>query len=353
MTTTPLTSAAPGTPATGRALKALRALAIAACVPYLSLKLVWISGGRTGIPDGSALLEHRTTMLVANTVTVLMDACVIVLALLLTRPWGLRVRSWLLTVPMWAATGLLLPIMTGFPLQLLIRVSGGSVRTQTAKEPFLDGWVFSVVYGGFIVQGLALGALFAAYARRRWGYVWRGRIADLASDAGLSPDTGGRLLACAATVCAVLPVTVHLMWALGADTGLNTATADNRAGDYYALEAMNALYPLAAVTGALLLTFGWGRRLRLRLPLGLVWAGSAATACWGGWLLLGSAGAGDVAEQPTGLMVLTYAGAVITGLLALSTGVRHAHRRAAQHRAGGGLRSSAPASLAGPSEPTA
>ncbi|WP_415954180.1 hypothetical protein [Streptomyces sp. KLOTTS4A1] len=319
MTTSQLNADSAPAPAPGRAAKALRILAIAACAPYLSLKVSWILGGRTGIPEGSALLDHPTTMVIANTATVLMDACVIVLALLLTQAWGLRVRAWLLVLPMWAATGLLVPIMAGFPVQLLIQLLGGSVRTQSADEPFLDSWVFSVVYGGFILQGLALGGLFVGYARRRWGHVWRGRLAEL--------TPGRKGAAVAAAVFAVLPVSTHLMWAFGATTGLSTAMVDDRAGDFHALEALNALYPLAAVTGALLLAFRLAPGLGLRLPLALVWVGSAATACWGGWLLLAALTTADTSEGPTALMLLTYAGSVITGVLVLLTGAHHARRR--------------------------
>ncbi|NEE28586.1 hypothetical protein G3M53_24405, partial [Streptomyces sp. SID7982] len=84
------------------------------------------------------------------------------LALLLTRPWGLRVPAWLLVLPMWVASGLLLPIMTAFPVQLVVRLLGGGGGRpvgEGSSEPFLDPWVFGVVYGGFIVQGVALGAL--------------------------------------------------------------------------------------------------------------------------------------------------------------------------------------------------
>ncbi|MFI6940726.1 hypothetical protein ACIBI4_15745 [Streptomyces sp. NPDC050418] len=321
MTTTPLTTRTTDRPATSRGVKALRAVAIAACVPYLSLKLTWIFGGRIGIPEDSTLLDHRATMLIANTATVLMDACVVVLALLLTRPWGLRVRSWLLAVPMWAATGLLAPIMAGFPLQILVRLLGGSVRTEAANDPFLHEWVFSVVYGGFILQGLALGALFVLYARRRWGHIWQGRVWDL--------DAGPKAPAVAAAVCAVLPVTTHTLWATGSATGLSSAAADGRASDFYALEVLYALFPVVAVAGALLLAFRPAPGLALRVPLALVWLGSAATACWGGWLLIGSLAATDMADRPTALMLLTYAGAMITGLLVLLTGVRHTAARRA------------------------
>lgn len=157
--------------------RVLRVLAIVACLPYIALKIVWVAGGELGIPAGSVLLEHRTMLAVANSISVLADAAVIVLALLLTQAWGLRVRAWLLAFPMWAATGLLAPIMAGYPAQLAIALLTGDERAAAPKEPFLDGWVFAVVYGGFILQGLALGTLFVLYARDRWGHVWRGRPA--------------------------------------------------------------------------------------------------------------------------------------------------------------------------------
>ncbi|MCP9973351.1 hypothetical protein [Streptomyces somaliensis] len=82
-TTPPAASLRPG--ATDRVA---RAAAIAACLPYLALKAAWLAGGRVGIPEGSVLLEQPRLMAVANTVTLLMDTAVIVLALLLTQRWG-------------------------------------------------------------------------------------------------------------------------------------------------------------------------------------------------------------------------------------------------------------------------
>ncbi|MER7205016.1 hypothetical protein ABT363_46375, partial [Streptomyces sp. NPDC000188] len=164
----------------GRLRRVLRAVAVVSCLPYLTLKIAWIGGSHLGIPEGSPLLDHRASMAAANSVTVLMDGAVIVLALLLTRPWGRRVPAWLLVFPMWVATGLLTPIMTGYPLQLLVRAFGGSVNHGGSKGgPFLDEWVFGVVYTGFILQGLALGTLFALYARDRWGHTWRGPVREL------------------------------------------------------------------------------------------------------------------------------------------------------------------------------
>ncbi|MFD0606575.1 hypothetical protein [Streptomyces aureus] len=172
---------APGsTPRTDRLRRVLRAVAVVSCLPYLAVKAAWIAGSHLGIPDGSPLLDHRASMIVANSLSALLDSAVIVLALLLTRPWGRRAPAWLLVFPMWVATGLLAPIMTGYPLQLLVRAFGGSVNHGGSKgEPFLDEWVFGVVYTGFILQGLTLGALFALYARDRWGHTWHGPVREL------------------------------------------------------------------------------------------------------------------------------------------------------------------------------
>ncbi|MEU9096314.1 hypothetical protein [Streptomyces sp. NPDC048361] len=313
----------------GPARRALRAAAITACLPYLTLKALWIAGSHVGIPDGSVLLEHRGRMAVGNGVSVLMDACVIVLALLLTRPWGLRVKPWLLAVPMWLATGLLAPVMTGYPLQLLVRVlRGNGVRppangTGTGTATFLHEWVFAVVYTGFIVQGLALGALFALYARDRWGHLWRGRVGELTDDTGVGVPPVSRAVALAVAVLSLLPAVTHTVWATGSAAGMTPSLAAGRSADQYVVEAVFAAFTVPAAAGALMLAFGLGRSLPLRLPLALAWLGSGATACWGGWLWLSSgvfgAGPGD---RPTLLMNLTYAVQMITGLAVVALGTR-------------------------------
>ncbi|MGW0596400.1 hypothetical protein ACWD11_04560 [Streptomyces sp. NPDC002776] len=299
----------------------LRAVAIVSCLPYLGLKAAWLAGSETGIPEGSSLLEHRAAVAVANGVTLLMDACVIVLALVLTRPWGLRVPAWLLVVPLWVATGLLAPIMTGFPLQLLVKLGGGTVNSagDTGGEPFLHDWVFAVVYGGFIVQGLALGTLFALYARDRWGHLWRGRVWELPR---ARVGTVQRVGAVAAAAVALVPLTLHLLWACGVGAGPDKA----RTADFHVLQALDALFLLAAVGGALLLAFRGVPVLPVRVPLALAWVGSAAAACWGAWLTLASLiDPGSV----TGPMHLAYAGRMLTGVLVAVVGAHFLARRAA------------------------
>lgn len=309
MTTTPL--ALPGPP--GTAVRVLRVVAILACLPYLTLKAAWLAGSRVGVPEGSLLLEQPRLIAVANAVTLLMDLAVIVLALLLTQRWGLRVPPWLLAFPMWVATGLLAPIMVGFPVGTVAGLWEGRNTTTAAEEPFLDPWVFTVVYGGFIVQGLALGALFVRYATARWSHVWRGTVRDL------TPRVSGpvvRAVAVAASL-ALVPVTaVHVGWASGMTEGLSPSQVASRTAGFQALEALRALYAAAAVTGVGLLVFRRGRGLPVRVPLALAWAGSGAVGCWGGWQFLTALiPAADPSKEPTALLTLTYAGEMITGMV--------------------------------------
>ncbi|MEU0190512.1 hypothetical protein ABZ250_11720 [Streptomyces afghaniensis] len=311
-----------------RPRRVLRAVAVLSCVPYLGLKAAWIAGSHVGIPAGSGLLDDRVGMAVINGISVLLDSAVIVLALVLTRPWGLRVPAWLLAFPVWVAGGLLAPIMAGFPAQLVVRAFGGGGAESPGRDAFLDEWVFAVVYSGFILQGLALGALFVLYARDRWGHLWRGRVWELPVGA-VGP--AHRALAIAAAVLALLPLALHLLWACGGTTGLSAGRAADRGGDLYVLEAMYAVFLVAAVAGGFLLAFRRGRALPVAVPLGLAWVGSGSVACWGGWLSLASlGGVEDIADRPTPLMNLAYAGQMLVGVLVAAIGVHYFAERSAK-----------------------
>ncbi|MEU6178205.1 hypothetical protein [Streptomyces coeruleorubidus] len=316
-------------PAVGlsRPRRLLRAVAVLSCVPYLGLKAAWIAGSHLGIPEGSSLLDDRLTMAVINSLSVLLDSAVIVLALVLTRPWGLKVPAWLLAFPVWVATGLLAPIMAGFPAQLVVRAFGGGSPPDQGHEPFLHEWVFAVVYSGFILQGIALGGLFVLYARDRWGYLWRGRVWELPLGA-VGP--AHRALAAVAAVLALLPLTLHILWACGGTAGLSEGRAADRSGDFHVLEAVYAVFLVAAVAGGFLLAFRRGRALPVAVPLGLAWVGSGAAACWGGWLTLASlGGVEDIADRPTPLMNLAYAGQMLVGFLIAAIGAYYFAERSA------------------------
>ncbi|GAA2807593.1 hypothetical protein [Streptomyces showdoensis] len=293
----------------------LRTLAIVACLPYIALKAVWVSGGRLGIPDGSVLLDHPTMMAVANGVSLLADAAVVLLALLLTRPWGLRVRAWLLAFPMWAATGLIAPIMTAYPAQLLVALLGGSGSGTAGppREPFLDSWVFPVVYGGFIVQGLSLGTLFALYSRDRWGRVWSGRLGELPARAG---GPGLRAAAVAGAVLALAPATLCFLWAGGLTGGLSTGLAASYDSDRAVVDAVRGTFLVLAALSVLLLVLRRPAGLRVRTAMGVAWVASGSAGCWGAYMtLVALMPATEAGKEPSGLMITAYAGEMITGFL--------------------------------------
>ncbi|MFB7585490.1 hypothetical protein [Streptomyces sp. NPDC056169] len=308
--------------------RVLRVLAIVACLPYISLKVVWVAGGEIGIPAGSVLLEHRTMLAVANSLSVLADAAVIVLALLLTQAWGLRVRAWLLAFPMWAATGLLAPIMAGYPAQLAVALLTGDERAAAPSEPFLDDWVFAVVYGGFILQGLSLGTLFVLYARDRWGHVWHGRLGELAAR---TSGRGVRATALAGAVVALVPATVQLIWLSGSTTGLSARLAAERDSDFYVLGGVHLVFLAAAVVFTLFLVLRRPARLRVRPVLSLAWVSTGTMGCWGAYMsLVCLLPEPDPSKQVTALAQLSYAGQMITGFLLAACVAVYLRRRSAE-----------------------
>ncbi|MEF2525922.1 hypothetical protein [Streptomyces sp. CS62] len=307
--------------ATGAGARVLRAAAVAATLPYLALKTAWLAGSDIGIPEGSVLLDPGVFFTVANAVTMAMDAAVIVLALLLTRPWGRRVPAPLLLVPAFTATGLLTPILACFPAQLALRAVGlgADPAARAAGESFLDGWVYLVVYGGFTVQGLALTGLFVPYARRRWGSVWQG-----ASGVRLPSPTG--VAAGAAAALGTALGVLYAYWAFGGTAGLGAERAALHSAETGVVSAVHAVCALLAGWCAVLLARGGARRPVRPLVAG--WTGSAATLCWGLYLLVAALapGTGEGGNTPA-VILLAYAGQVVTGCLAAAVLTAFATRR--------------------------
>jgi hypothetical protein len=192
--------------------------------------------------------------------------------------------------------------------------------------------VFTIVYTGFIVQALALGALFVLYAGARWGHLWRGEISGLAKHG----PTRGVQRATALMTCAValVPLTAHLLWATGWTSGLTAAKIAERTGDFYALEAAFAVFAGMTVTGLLLVVFPLAGGLPMRLPLVMSLVGSAALACWGGYLLLSAMENRDPSRRTSELMTVTCSLQLLAGMLVVAMGAYFFAERAAQHSKG-------------------
>lgn len=241
----------------------LSLLAVAGTLPYLVLKLLWLSGSRIGLTDPD--FGESTSMLVANGATMLLEVAALTLALAFVLPFGKRLPAWLVLLPMWVGTGLLAPIVVIVPLQLL---TGGPSSGGGEPGPIAD-WVYAMVYAGFTWQAVFLLAGFVLYAGDRWGHTagWAGRLAS-APPAPRARRAAGVAAAALALGGAALAVQA---------SGPLPPPAVNAAGF--------TLLTLAGVGG--LVTFGRGDRSRLPrwLPTVLVWTGSGAMFAWSAYLL--------------------------------------------------------------------
>ncbi|GAB3507438.1 hypothetical protein [Amycolatopsis cihanbeyliensis] len=266
--------------------------AILGTVPYLVLKISWVTGGTLGLTDPE--LVDTPTMYAANLFTGGMDAVAILLALAWTHSWGLRVPAPPLLFPIWVGTGFLAPIA----------IAGPFIGTEfVLGAPTMDGlagWVTPLVYGSFAWQGCTLLTAFVLYARVRWAWLFTARA------------VGGPLTAPGVVGVAAGLVTgcLHLAWALGLPTG----EPGGRGLAAHALDAVQGLLTFGAV-GAILLLAAGGHRVRL--PMVLAWTGSAVMFAWGFWGVAGTGAlTGGLPElADLALPLLVYAAQCLAGAL--------------------------------------
>jgi hypothetical protein len=300
-------SARPGTVGVG---PVLRVLAVAACLPYLVLKIIWISGnplGTTGATGAHEMLDGRH--LAGNIVTGLMELAAIVLVVGLTSRWGRRIPPALVLLPMWVGTGLLLPVAVSLPSGLAVQaLIGGSPIPQ---DPGLHPWVFAVVYGGLGAEALLLLSAFVLHARRRWTTALGLHVAG--------PGTGRSrpvqlVCADAGALAAVAVAVVHLVWAFAGTgaagpSGFDTAAQRN----------------LLAVTGLLVVAGAVGTQVVVRgRGAGPLWPWLVAAWTGSGVLFAGQlyASVADAAGHPLVQLVamvgaLAGLGLGVAGMLAM------------------------------------
>jgi hypothetical protein len=148
-------------------------LVVLAVVPYLALKVLWLTGVGIGARSEAVLAElHSTRMVVGNNVTIVLELMAVGLALALASGWGRRVPAWIMLGVGAGATGLLAPILLGLPVGSVLQLSvQGDVRTNGMDH--LSPWVFAIVYGGFGLMAVGIVVLASRYAAARWSHVLR------------------------------------------------------------------------------------------------------------------------------------------------------------------------------------
>lgn len=287
-------------------------LVVVAVVPYMTLKVLWLSGSTIGTLDPVAAAEQQSErMVVGNAVTILMELLAIGLAVALIRPWGHRVPAWIVLFIAGGATGLLAPILLGLPLGSVIQLAvQGDLHTSGMEN--MAPWVFAVVYGGFALLAIGLAVLSWRYALARWG-----RILAMTPK---PPATAARI-ACG---IGMLPFAIAMLWWGSAGPG------------DFGPQAMDAPAQRTAlvVTGVLSLA-GWlapmlSAAVRSPQVLWLVtWVGCATAALQGPTqLLLANDGVPTAAVAL--LTALATPASCVYGLLILRRGILDArHNEAA------------------------
>ena len=256
--------------------------AITFMLPYLALKIAWISGAPVGFLNKSLVAEP--SMLALNILTFFMDVVAVLLALTFTHNWGLRAPALPTLFPMWVGTGFLTPIAVAWPILMLAQMLGPVARQRPSSAPtMLEPWATKMVYTSFACQGLALMTAFILYARARWGASLVARTGDVQPSRPVIT-----LLGAVASVAAAAAGTLHLLWAGGATLGLPPLLLRSRDASFDLLHATYGLAALGAAAGVVLLITRRGR-WPLWVPLSLAWTGSGAMFSWGSWLLLGAA----------------------------------------------------------------
>lgn len=154
-------------PPVGPAQRALAVVAALMCLPYLWLKIAWLSGSRIGLNDPD--FGTGAGLYVLNVLTGMLDVVALALALVFFTRRGARAPAWLVLPPMWIGAGLLGQVLLALPYAL-VQQALTSPALGNAEVPPIAGWVFGMVYGGFAGMGIGLLGAFAIYAWRRWGH---------------------------------------------------------------------------------------------------------------------------------------------------------------------------------------
>ncbi|MGW7363082.1 hypothetical protein ACWGI8_06520 [Streptomyces sp. NPDC054841] len=298
-------------PSLTRRRRRLARLAVVACMPYLTLKLLWVLGLNVGVNDMGGI--SKAQWIAVNVVTFAMDGIAALIAHTLTRPGGLRVRAWLILFPMWVATGMLVVLMLTVPLGLgAIAVTGA--ENPAASNDLLQPWVFGVVYSGLIAEGLVLLSAFALYADERWGDLLRTRVRELTDPAG----TRGmqQVLTALALAFLVLAGSVRVLGGLGAEFGMNAGWTDSRGAVGRTKDLIQGIAALVGAAGLYALVFRrWGAA-RVRVPLAMAWTGVGAAFSSSGWMDFAA-----VSAPPGGaLLGFVNTAELIAGLLVLCVG---------------------------------
>ncbi|WP_346115107.1 hypothetical protein [Nonomuraea maheshkhaliensis] len=274
-------------PGIGRLTAAV--VAVAAMLPYLTLKILWLTGSDLGVSEPG--LMNDPAMIGMNAMTFGMDVVALLLALSFTMRWGLRLPAWLVLLPLWVGIGLLSVVAVAAPVIAVI--AGSEVLGGGPIAP----WIYLMVYGGFVGQAVGLMIAFVLYARDRWPGVFTTAVNHPFPSPTRPLQT---VIAWGALPVAVAIGGTKLVGAFGADASVLI---------------QEGLKGVLAIAGAVALVAvvrrrGGGPFWR---PLVLVWLGSGTLFGWGLYLVIVRSVGGPLSAGGAGGLVDLFG--LLTGLI--------------------------------------
>jgi hypothetical protein len=273
---------------------------VIAATPYLLIKIAWTLG--FFLPTEQM---GDASWRAVNAATAVCAAVGILLALAFCMPWGERLPAWLVALPVWVGSGLLVPML------LVAPVLGPVAVFRDTQAGAAHIWAYEQILIMVSLVGVAIGLplAFAGYVRSRWPEAIAGRISpqDMPGHTGQMQITLGRLVAAGCIVVGL----VRGFWAVGGTLGLDAALLANRDPWWHLLSLSASVWAFAGAWGVLVLTSRSGSQWFLP-PMAAAWVSSGMLFSYSLYdLLLYTTGLRPPPEYPLALLVTREAGIVL------------------------------------------
>jgi hypothetical protein len=292
-----------------------------AITPYLLIKIVWTIG--LFLPNEEmGDLNWR----IINAVTAVLAAIGILLAMAFSRPWGERLPAWLVALPIWVGTGLLVPMV------LIAPILGPAAMIRDQETGAADFWIYEQIFVmiSLIGIGILLPLALAGYAKSRWPEALRGTTyyKELPGHTRHLQITLARIIAVG---CVLLGV-VKIYWAIGGTYAINSSNIGGRDVWWHLLTLSMGVWSLIGAWGILVIVTRRGSK-KFLLPMAAAWISSGGLFSNNLYSALSSVrlGASATPEYPLAWLLTTQLGIILgVGMGMIIMLVLHERRRAFQ-----------------------
>jgi|GEM_PF-811484 len=231
-------------------------------MPYFLIKIAWTLG--LFIPTEQM---GDASWRAINAATAVIAAIGILLALAFSMPWGTRLPAWLVAIPVWIGTGLLVPML------LLAPVLGPAAMLRDQEAGAADVWALEQLFVmlSLVGVGICLPLALAGYAKTRWPEAF-GNSMDYSRLPGNTlrlQQTMGRLVG----VGCILLGMIKVFWAAGGTIGIDPARLEERDMWWHLLTLSTGVWSFAGAWGLLVLT-SRSRSRRFVPRMAAVWVSS-------------------------------------------------------------------------------